>query len=44
MNRRQLFASAAPAALPLFLSSPHARAAQPPVPPAKGDAIKIADV
>jgi len=45
MNRRELLARsaiAAPAALPWMLSS--GRAAQPPVLPAKGDAIKITDV
>jgi mannonate dehydratase len=46
MNRREMLtrsAIAAPAALPWFLSS-KCRAAQPPIPPAKGDAIKITDV
>ncbi|HEV3440163.1 MAG TPA: enolase C-terminal domain-like protein [Gemmata sp.] len=46
MNRREMLtrsAVAAPTALPWFFSS-SSRAAQPPVPAAKGDAIKITDV
>ncbi len=46
MNRREMLtrsAIAAPAALPWLLSS-SSRAAQPPIPPAKGDTIKITDV
>lgn len=46
MNRREMLARSAvatPALLPWFLSSA-SRAAQPPVPPVKGDAIKITDV
>src|SRR5262245_36612679 len=46
MNRREWLTRSAVAApaLPWFFSSPVASRAQPPVPAAKGDAIKITDV
>ena len=46
MNRREWLTRSAVAApaLPWFFSSPAASRAQPPVPAAKGDAIKITDV